>query len=236
MASASTTAVYDAFDPGDLLGMHSRQRAERSVEALEEAKSEMNTANSKNRELLDQYLNQTKDTYDADAAGYVAAKQGLLDLEAYTPEDFQFDKTEKDYFDKFYNQRVNAANRAIREQSDGLSSSYLNQLAAKQQALASDAWSTALDKYNAARSQALSEYTAQNQAKQTGYQNQRDALQTAYDIANTARNQMQDVYGNYYSQLANQNNIAAQNAANLATAKAQAQNANDTSFLGRIFG
>lgn len=236
MASAAVTAVYDAIDPGDLLGMHGRQRSERSTEALEQAKSEMDTANVKNRELLDQYLQQSRDTYATDAEGYDAAKAALLGLDAYTPEDFQFDKTEKDYFDKFYNQRVNAANRAIREQSDGLSSSYLNQLAAKQQALATDAWSTALDKYNAARSQALNEYTAQNQAKQTGYQNQRDALQSAYDIANTARNQMQDVYGNYYSQLANQNNIAAQNAANLATATAQTQNANDRSFLGRIFG
>lgn len=236
MASASTTAVYDAFDPGDLFGMHGRQRTERATEALDQAKSEMDTANVKNRELLDQYLKQSKGTYDADAAGYDAAKQALLDQEVYTPDDFTFDKTEKDYFDKFYNQRVNAANRAIREQSDGLSSSYLNQLASKQQALASDAWNTALDKYNAARSQALSEYTSQNQAKQTGYQNQLAAKQTAYDIANTARNQMQDIYGNYYSQLANQNNIAAQNAASLATAKAQAQNANDTSFLGRIFG
>lgn len=236
MASSSVTAVYDAFDPGDLFGMHSRQRAQRSTEALDQAKSEMDAANVKNRDLLEQYLQQSRDTYGSDVEGYDAAKSKLLDLEAYTPDDFSFDKTEKDYFDKFYNQRVNAANRAIREQSDGLSSSYLNQLAAKQQALASDAWSTALDKYNTARSQALSEYTAQNQAKQTGYQNQRDAAQTAYDIANTARNQMQDVYGNYYSQLANQNNIAAQNAANLATAKAQAQNASDTSFLGRIFG
>lgn len=236
MASAAVTAVYDAFDPGDLFGMHSRQRSDRSSKALEQAKSEMDAANTKNRELLDQYLKQSRGTYDADAAGYEAAKSDLLGLEAYTPDDFEFGKTEKDYFDKFYNQRVNAANRAIREQSDGLSSSYLNQLAAKQQALATDAWSTALDKYNAARSQALNEYTAQNQAKQTGYQNQRDAYQTAYDIANTARNQMQDVYGNYYSQLANQNNIAAQNAANLATAQAQAQNVNDRSFLGRIFG
>lgn len=236
MASAALTAVYDAFDPGDLLGMHGRQRSERSTKALQQAKSEMDAANVKNRELLDQYLKQSRNTYSKDAADYEAAKAGLTGLDVYTPKDFEFGKTEKDYFDKFYNQRVNAANRAIREQSDGLSSSYLNQLAAKQQALATDAWNTALDKYNAARSQALSEYTAQNQAKQTGYQNQRDAAQTAYDIANTARNQMQDVYGNYYSQLANQNNIAAQNAAQIATATAQAQNANDTSFLGRIFG
>jgi len=236
MASSSVTAVYDAFDPGDLFGMHSRQRSQRATEALNDAKSEMDEASFKNKQLLDQYLKQARDTYAGDAAGYDAAKSDLLNQEVYTPDDFKFDKTEQDYFDKFYNQRVNAANRAIREQSDGLSSSYLNQLAAKNQALASEAWNNALDKYNAARSQALNEYTAQNQAKQTGYENQLAANKTAYDIANTARNQMQDVYGNYYSQMANQNNIAAQNAANLATATAQAQNANDTSFLGRIFG
>nr|DAW67913.1 MAG TPA: hypothetical protein [Caudoviricetes sp.] len=236
MASAAVTAVYDAFDPGDLLGMHSRRRLKRSTDALNQAKSDMDRASEQNRQLLDEYLKQSRNTYSTDAADYAAAKEALTGLKAYTPKDFEFGKTEQDYFDKFYNQRVNAANRAIREQSDGLSSSYLNQLAAKQQALATDAWSTALDKYNAARSQALSEYTAQNQAKQTGYQNQRDAAQTAYDIANTARNQLQDVYGNYYSQLANQNNIAAQNAAQLATATAQAQNTNDRSFLGRIFG
>lgn len=236
MASAAVTAVYDVFDPGDLLGMHRRQRLKRSTDALNKAKSEMDAANVKNRELLDQYLNQSRNTYSKDVAGYDTAKEALTGLKAYTPKDFKFKNTEQDYFDKFYNQRVNAANRAIREQSDGLSSSYLNQLAAKQQALATDAWNTALDKYNAARSQALSEYTAQNQAQQTGYQNQRDAAQTAYDIANTARNQLQDVYGNYYSQLANQNNIAAQNAAQLATATAQAQNTGNRSFLGRIFG
>lgn len=226
----------DILDPGDIFGSKSAAREKSAVEALNTAATQMDEAGVKNRELLDQYLKQSRNTYGSDAAGYDAAKAELLGLEAYTPDDFQFDKSEKDYFDKFYNQRVNAANRAIREQSDGLSSSYLNQLAAKQQALATDAWSTALDKYNAARSQALNEYTAQNQAKQTGYQNQRDALQSAYDIANTARNQMQDVYGNYYSQLANQNNIAAQNAANLATATAQTKNAGKTSLLGRIFG
>lgn len=226
----------DVVDPGDVFGGKAKERANTSIEALEEANVLMNNANKKNRELLNDYLAQSKETYENDAQNYDQAKAALTGLEAYTPDEFTFDKTEQDYFDKFYNQRVAAANRAIKESSDGMSSSYLDQLAAKQQALASDAWSTALDKYNQARSQALNEYTANVNAQNTGYTNQLNAAQTQYNIANDARNKLQDVYGNYYSQLANQNNISAQNAANLATNQAQVANANNTSILGRIFG
>jgi hypothetical protein len=231
--------VMDFLDPGDLLGFGQDSRVAKANAALKEAKQAADDASSQNRGLYNQYLNKVQGTYGDTAGKYSQYLQNLENQEVYNPGEFSFDKNVEDYYSKFANQRANQAMNAITNSranaGDMFSSDYLNAVAAKQQALASEEADKAYDRYMQERGQALNEFSTnanlQNQAYQNQYNKNRDLLGQAQNALDNTTN----AYGSYISNLAGQNNIDAQNAANFAQQMAANENSKK-GLLGRIFG
>jgi hypothetical protein len=115
------------------------------------------------------------------------------------------------------------------------SSDYLNEIAAKQQALASEEWDKAYQRYNQDRSMALNEFSTNANLGNQKYQNQYNKNKDLLSEASNARDNVTNAYGNYYSNLASQNNTDAQNYANYQNAVA-ANNLSKKGLLGRVFG
>lgn len=229
----------DILDPGDVFGFQQDSRVAKANAALQEAKKAADDASSQNRGLYNQYLNKVQGTYGDTAGKYSQYLQNLENQEVYNPGEFSFDKNVEDYYSKFANQRANQAMNAITNSranaGDMFSSDYLNAVAAKQQALASEEADKAYDRYMQERGQALNEFSTnanlQNQAYQNQYNKNRDLLGQAQN----AQDNVTNAYGSYISNLAGQNNIDAQNAANFAQQMAANENSKK-SLLGRIFG
>lgn len=223
-------------DPGDVFGFQQDKRISRANEALDKAQKKADAASTANRQLFDNYINNVNRTYQPYAdklSGYLA---NLENQEVYKPGEFSFDGSVNDYYDKYQNQRVAAANRAMHESAGDLfSSDFYNKMNAKNQAMATEAWSTALDKYNQARQTALNEWQAQTNANQTAYTNMNNYNKDLLGFAQNAQDNMMNALGAYTSNIAGQNNTDAQNAANIAANKAANQNT-EKSWLGRIFG
>ena len=227
------------LDPGDLFGVQQDSRIERANAALQDAKKAADDASSKNRGLYSQYLNKVNGTYGDTAGKYSKYLQNLENTEAYDPGQFSFDKDANDYYSKFANQRINQATNALTNSranaGDMFSSDYLNALGAKQQALASEEWDKAYDKYMKDRQQSLSEFSTNANLGQQAYQNTYNKNKDLLGMAQNAQDNVTNAYGSYISNLAGQNNIDAQNAANFAQQLAANQNTKK-SWIGRIFG
>ena len=115
------------------------------------------------------------------------------------------------------------------------SSDYLNALGAKQQALASEEWDKAYDKYMRDRGQSLSEFSTNANIGQMAYQNTYNKNKDLLGNAQNALDNVTNAYGSYISNMAGQNNINAQNQANYAQQIAANENTKK-GLLGRIFG
>ena len=227
------------LDPGDLFGFQQDSRIDRANAALQDAKKAADDASSQNRGLYSQYLNKVQGTYGDTAGKYSKYLQNLEDTDAYDPGQFSFDKNVDDYYSKFANQRINQATNAMTNSranaGDMFSSDYLNALGAKQQALASEEWDKAYDKYMKDRQQSLSEFSTNANLGQQAYQNTYNKNKDLLGAAANAQDNVTNAYGSYISNLAGQNNIDAQNAANFAQQLAANQNSKK-SLIGRIFG
>lgn len=227
------------LDPGDVFGFQQDARVERANKALSEAKKAADDASSQNRGLYSQYLNKVNQNYGDTAGKYSQYLQNLENQEVYDPGQFSFDKAVDDYYSKFANQRINQATNALTNSranaGDMFSSDYLNALGAKQQALASEEWDKAYDKYMKDRQQSLSEFSTNANLGQQTYQNTYNKNKDLLGNAQNALDNTTNAYGSYISNLAGQNNIDAQNAANFAQQMAANQNSKK-GLLGRIFG
>ena len=136
----------DFLDPGDIFGFQQDSRVGKANAAAKEA------YDNANRALYSQYLNKMNGTYGDVAGKYGDYLSNIENQEVYDPGQFSYDKDVNDFYSKAANQRVNQATNAItnsRANAGGMfSSDYLNELAAKQQALASEEWDKAYDRYN----------------------------------------------------------------------------------------
>ena len=204
---------------GDFLGTSNNSAIDSSIESLDKIKDYADGVSSANRALYGDYFGQMKDMYGGNAAKYGDAVDSLADAIA-NYKDFEYTGSVNDFLDPARNQRVAAAMSAINNASasggNRFSSNYLDKVAAKQQALASEEWRAAYDRMMQDRNQQLSEWnTKQNRINNMG------PLAGLYGNDRTA---LSDAIGNYYSNLANQNNAdltvmsdVAQNKANLNT-------------------
>jgi len=125
------------------------------------------------------------------------------------------------------NSRANAGNM--------FTSDYANEMAAKQQALASEEWDKAYDRYNQDRAMALNEFSTNANLGNQRYQNQFNKSNTLLGQASNAQDNLSNAYGNYMTNLASQNNTDAQNYANYVQAQA-ANNLSKKGLIGRILG
>lgn len=229
----------DIVDPGDVFGFGQDKKIAAANKALNQVLEKGQETSNQNRSLYNQYLNKVQGEYGDVANRYNDYLNAVENQEVYNPGEFSFDKSVDDYYSKFANQRQQQAMNAIANNAANaggmFSSDYLNNMAAKQQALASEEADKAYDRYMAERGQALNEFSTNANLQNQAYQNLANKNNNLLNIAAGAKDNITNAYGNYISNLASQNNTDLQNYANVIQQQA-ANQASKKGLLGRIFG
>lgn len=227
-------------DPADLFGYRGSKNVSKANAALDDAYKAAEDAAGQNASLYSQYMNKVNNAYGGEAAKMGDRVAALENLDVYNPGQFGYDKSIEDFYSKAANQRVNKATNAITNSmanaGNMFSSDYTDALAAKQQALASEEWDKAFDKYQQDRSRALNEFSTNANIGQQTYSNMYNKNKDLLGISQNAQDNTLNAFGTYTQGLANNNSMLAQNAANIAQAKAANQLTQNKSLLGKIFG
>lgn len=197
-------------DLADALGFGNNKQTDAAQQTLDEMLARANSTSAQNRGLIRDYYDQMNGTFSEGASKYNDAVAALADAIAHQGD---YDKTVNDFLDPAREQRVQAAMSAINNSAAAngqrFSSGYLEKLAAKQQALASEEWRSAYDRLMRDRQQKL-------QQAQTGVQN----LGTMANIYGNDRNNLMQALSDYTSNMANQNNADLQMATDVMGQKA----------------
>jgi hypothetical protein len=235
--------VSNVFDPGDVFGYRGGKNVSKANGALDEAYKAAEDAAGKNASLYSQYMNKVNNAYGGEAAKMGDRVAALENLDVYDPGQFdesKYNKSIEDFYSKAANQRVNKATNAITNSmanaGNMFSSDYTDALAAKQQALASEEWDKAFDRYQQDRSRALQEFSTNANIGQQTYSNMYNKNKDLLGISQNAQDNTLNAFGAYTQGLANNNSMLAQNAANIAQGKAANQMTQNKSLLGKIFG
>ena len=235
-----TDFVSNVFDPGDLFGYRGNKTVSQANNALDQAYAAAENAANKNEGHYRQYLDRVNNAYGGEAAKYGDRVQDLENLTPYDAGQFSYDKDVNDFYSKAANQRVNQATNAITNSranaGNMFSSDYANALAAKQQALASEEWDKAFDRYQQDRSRALNEFSTNANIGQQTYSNMYNKNKDLLGLSQNAQDNTINAFGAYTQGLANNNSMLAQNQANIAQGKAANQMTQNKSLLGKIFG
>lgn len=215
---------------GELLGTSNNKAVNQGIASLDEIKAYADDIAAKNNALYGDYYGQMQGMYGDNAAKYNDAVNNLVEAISQR-KDFDYQGNVNEFMDPAANQRVAAAMGAINNASasggNRFSSNYLDKVAAKQQALASEEWKSAYDRMMQERSQQLQEW-------QTGQQkiNNLGSVASLYGNDRTA---LADAIGNYYGNMANQNNANLEVMSDIAQNKANL-NASRTNGMGDIIG
>lgn len=232
--------VSNVFDPGDIFGYRGGKNVSMANAALDEAYGKAEDAANQNNALYRQYIDRVNNAYGGEAGKLGNRVQALENLTPYDAGQFGYDKSIEDFYSKAANQRVNKATNAITNSmanaGNMFSSDYTDALAAKQQALASEEWDKAFDKYQQDRSRALNEFSTNANIGQQTYSNMYNKNKDLLGISQNAQDNTLNAFGTYTQGLANNNSQLAQNAATISQAKAANQMSNNKSLLGKIFG
>ena len=231
--------ALDFLDPGDIAGFGQDKKIGAANKALNKVLEKGEEISNRNRSLYNQYLNKVQSEYGDVANKYNDYLAAVENQEVYNPGEFSFDKSVDDYYSKFANQRQAQAMNAIKNNAANaggmFSSDYLNSMAAKQQALASEEADRAYDRYMQERGQSLNEFSTNANLQNQAYQNLANKNNNLLNIAAGAKDNMTNAYGNYISNLASQNNTDMQNYANVIQQQA-ANKASKKGLIGRILG
>lgn len=228
-------AWYDVFDPGDVFGLQQGRRVSNANSSIQKAQDKADAASSANRDLYNQFYNKTQSTYGDTAAKVDDYLKNLEGMEAYDPGKFEYTGDVNDFYSKAADLRVKNAMNNLRESSDIFSSDYQDAMAAKQQAMASEEWDKAYDRYMRDRSQTANEWQMNANAGQQAYTNQYNQNKDLLGVAQNSQDNLMNAYGNYINNMANQNNVDTQNYANV-TQQMAANNNSKKNLLGRLFG
>ena len=232
--------LSNVFDPGDIFGYRGNKTVGAANAALDEAYGKAEEAANKNAGLYQQYMNKVNNAYGGEAAKMGDRVQALEELTPYDAGQFSYDKDVNDFYSKAADLRAKKATDAITNSmanaGNMFSSDYTDALAAKQQALASEEWDKAYDRYSKDRSQALQEFSTNANIGQQTYSNMYNKNKDLLGISQNAQDNTLNAFGTYTQGLANNNSMLAQNAANIAQAKAANKMSQNKSLLGKIFG
>ena len=220
---------------GDLLGTSntdSINAGKRELDAISQRAQEVSGAN---KAIYQNYLDQMKGIYGEGSEQYASALAKLSAAIGEGPDQFTATGEVKDFYDPYANQRqqqaMNAINASASTGGNRFSSSYNDKIAAKQQALASEEWSKAFDKWQADRQRQLQEW----QAGQSSKQNYISNLGKVTNMYGNDRNQLANALGDYYSNVANQNNADLEVYSDVAQGKANL-NAQHSNGVGDLVG
>ena len=228
-------AWYDIFDPGDVHGLQQDRRVRTANDAIKKAQDKADATSSANRDLYNQFYNKASDTYGDTAAKVDDYLKAIEGMKTYDPGTFEYTGDVNDFYSKAADLRIKNAMNALRESSDIFSSDYQDAMAAKQQAMASEEWDKAYDRYMRDRSQTANEWQMNANAGQQAYENAYGKNKDMLSVTQNAQDNLMNAYGNYINNIANQNNVDTQNYSNAMQQMAANQNSKKT-VLGRIFG
>ena len=226
---------YDIFDPGDVHGLQQDRRVRTANDAIKKAQDKADSTSSANRDLYNQFYNKASDTYGDTAAKVTKYLDNLEGMKTYDPGTFEYTGDVNDFYSKAADLRIKNAMNALRESSDIFSSDYQDAMAAKQQAMASEEWDKAYDRYMRDRSQTANEWQMNANAGQQAYENAYGKNKDMLSVTQNAQDNLMNAFGNYINNIANQNNVDTQNYSNAMQQMAANQNSKKT-VLGRIFG
>lgn len=236
----SWDTVSNIFDPADIWGYRGDKATRAANNALDEAYGQAEEAANKNAGLYQQYLDKVNQNYGGEAAKYGDRVKAIEDMKAYDPGQFEYTGGVNDFYSKAADLRAKKATDAITNSmanaGNMFSSDYLDSLAAKQQALASEEWDKAYDRYMQDRSQKLNEFSTNANLGQQAYNNQYNQNKDLLGLSQNALDNTTNAFGSYTQGLANNNSMLAQNAAQIAQAKAANKMANNKSLISKIFG
>ena len=232
--------VSNVFDPGDLVGYRGNKNVSKANDALDAAYGNAEAAAGQNNALYRQYMDRVNNVYGGEAGKLGDRVQALEELTPYDAGQFGYDKSVEDFYSKAANQRVNKATNAITNSmanaGNMFSSDYTDALAAKQQALASEEWDKAFDRYQQDRSRALNEFSTNANIGQQTYSNMYNKNKDLLGLSQNAQDNILNAFGTYTQGLANNNSQLAQNAAAISQSKAANQLSQNKSLLSKIFG
>ena len=227
--------ALDFLDPGDVFGFQQDRRVSNANNAIKQAQKKADANSAANKDLYNQFYNKTQSTYGDTAAKVDDYLKNLEGMEAYDPGKFEYTGDVNDFYSKAADLRVKNAMNALRESSDIFSSDYQDAMAAKQQALATEEWDKAYDRYMRDRSQTANEWQMNANAGQQAYDNTYGKNKDLLSVAQNAQDNLMNAYGNYINNMANQNNVDTQNYSNMVQQMAANQNSKK-GMSGRILG
>ena len=228
-------AALNFLDPGDALGFQQNRRVKTANDAIKKAQEKADSASVANKDLYNQFYDKTQSTYGDTAAKVNDYLKTLEGMKTYDPGTFEYTGDVNDFYSKAADLRVKNAMNALRESSDIFSSDYQDAMAAKQQAMATEEWDKAFDRYMRDRGQTANEWQMNVNAGQQAYDNTYGKNKDLLSVAQNAQDNLMNAYGNYINNMANQNNVDTQNYANMVQQMAANQNT-QKSVLGRILG
>lgn len=217
------------------LGLSNRKQVEAGMASLDNLLAEANQVGNQNRSLYNDYYGKMSQMYGQNAGKYNDALAKYEQAIGEGPETFTYQQDINNFYDKFANQRADAAMQSMRNMGGAnlFSSDFMNNMAAKQQALASEEWSKAYDKMMQDRQQQLAEWQAGQQSKQNYLGN----LGSLTNMYGSDRNQLANAYGDFISNMASQNNADLQTKSDLTQAKtnlAMQENSGAGGLLGAV--
>ena len=217
------------------LGLSNRKQVEAGMASLDSLLAEANQVGNQNRSLYNDYYGKMNQMYGQNAGKYNDALAKYEQAIGEGPDTFTYQQDINKFYDKFANQRADAAMQSMRNMGGAnlFSSDFMNNMAAKQQALASEEWSKAYDKMMQDRQQQLAEWQAGQQSKQNYLGN----LGSLTNMYGSDRNQLANAYGDYISNMASQNNADLQTKSDLTQAKtnlAMQENSGAGGLLGAV--
>ena len=231
----SWTDILDTLDPADFHGIQQNRRVRTANDAIKKSQDKADATSSANRDLYNQFYSKVEGTYGDTAAKVNDYLKSLEGMKTYDPGTFEYTGDVNDFYSKAADLRIKNAMNALRESSDIFSSDYQDAMAAKQQAMASEEWDKAYDRYMRDRSQTANEWQMNANAGQQAYDNAYGKNKDLLSVAQNAQDNLMNAYGNYINNMANQNNVDTQNYSNAMQQMAANQNSKK-SVLGRIFG
>lgn len=227
--------ALDFLDPGDVFGFQQDKRVSNANAAIKQAQKKADANSAANRDLYNQFYDKTQSTYGDTASKVDDYLKNLEGMKAYDPGKFEYTGDVNDFYSKAADLRIKNAMNALRESSDIFSSDYQDAMAAKQQALATEEWDKAYDRYMRDRSQTANEWQMNANAGQQAYDNTYGKNKDLLGVAQGAQDNLMNAYGNYINNMANQNNVDTQNYSNMVQQIAANQNSKK-GMLGRILG
>ena len=227
--------ALDFLDPGDVFGFQQDSRVSNANNAIKKAQKKADANSAANKDLYNQFYDKTQSTYGDTAAKVDEYIKNLEGTKAYDPGKFEYTGDVNDFYSKAADLRVKNAMNALRESSDIFSSDYQDAMAAKQQAMATEEWDKAFDRYMRDRSQTANEWQMNANAGQQAYDNTYGKNKDLLSVAQNAQDNLMNAYGNYINNMANQNNVDTQNYSNMVQQIAANQNSKK-GMLGRILG